>query len=610
MKSKYFFENIFFISLLLYLIKWFFFFDTSFNIDVTTKLIYEMSDWQYFTLISNLSELNFNPSYNPELLNLKSLPLPIYSILYHAVFFNFFNIYGFIVIEFFIIYIFFYTLTNFFIKLNIDKIEAIFLTLFLFCLPDIIFYFQLNKIDYFSALTELYNLRIPRPSITHLYLFIFFSLLISKQKKIEFKIKKLLLIGLLFAMMFGSFYYNLVASGTTFLLYYFYISYKSDQKILKYVKDFLIVLFCFISFSVPLFIILLNSEPDYLIRVGLINLDYEKKKILLEHFFKKLQDIKFIFCFILITILNFFLRTQKNNNIEGMNLLYFIFLSSFLGPIIFIVISPTISEAYHFTNMIVYLTFFVLMIYLFLTAQVIFNIFFRFKYLFKFLIISLLSLYSFNNYTLSKNNHSVVEKSHHDQIIKFIKKLNIHEGSSILTLDTRLQTSLILNNYKNLVFVSGINIPLDDETIENRIINIFKFLKLDENDFNDFIKNKKNGWRFINDNIGEIFYMKYQANTLKTYMNSLNFSDEEKNYISKSSPIHSQQLIIPIFEIERLMNKYANFLNFEKINPELIIINNKKRFNKNVKLDNAIYCHKNINNTFDIYLIKSTTNNC
>ena len=131
MKSRYFFENIFLISLVLFLIKWFFFLDTSSHIDISTKIIYEMNDWQYFTLISNLSQLNFNPSYNPELLNLKLLPLPIYSILYHAVFFNFFNIYGFIIIEFFIIYIFFYILTNFFMKLKIDKIVAIFLALFI-----------------------------------------------------------------------------------------------------------------------------------------------------------------------------------------------------------------------------------------------------------------------------------------------------------------------------------------------------------------------------------------------------------------------------------------------------------------------------------------------
>ena len=610
MKSKYFFENIFLISLVLFLIKWFFFFDTSSHIDISTKLIYEMSDWQYFTLISNLSQLNFNPSYNPELLNLKSLPLPIYSILYHAVFFSFFNIYGFIIIEFFIIYIFFYILNIFFIKLGIDKIGAIFLVLFLFCLSDIIFYFQLNKIEYFGALTELYNLRIPRPSITHLYLFIFFSLLISNQKKIEFKTKKLVLIGTLFAMMFGSFYYNLVISGTTFLLYYFYISNKHDQKFFKYIKDLLIVLIFFIAFSLPLLIILLNSEPDYLIRVGLINLDYEKKKLLLEHFIEKLLNIKFIIIFIVITILNFFLKIKKKYNYENLNLLYFIFLSSFLGPLIFIVISPTISEAYNFTNMIVYITFFVLMIYLFLTALMIFNIFFWFKYLFKFLIIFLLFFYSLSNYSLSTNNHYDVEKSDHDQMIKVIKKLYINKESPILTLDTRLQTSLILNNYKNLVYVSGINIPLSDESIENKIINIFKFLKLDEKDFNNFIKNEKNGWRFININIADTFYMKYQANALTTYKDSKNFTTEENDYILKSSPLHTQQIIIPIFEIERLNKKYANFSNLEKINPELIIINTKKKFNKNIKLDKTIYCYENINNTFDIYLIKPKNSNC
>ena len=610
MKSRYFFENIFLISLVLFLIKWFFFLDTSSHIDISTKIIYEMNDWQYFTLISNLSQLNFNPSYNPELLNLKLLPLPIYSILYHAVFFNFFNIYGFIIIEFFIIYIFFYILTNFFMKLKIDKIVAIFLALFLFCLSDVIFYFELNKIEYFGALTELYNLRIPRPSITHLYLFIFFSLLISDQQKIEFKTKKLLLIGALFAMMFGSFYYNLVISGTTFLLYYFYISYKCDQKVFKYIKDLLIVLVFFILFSLPLLLILLNSEPDYLIRVGLINLDYEKKKLLLEHFIERLLSIKFIFFFIVITILNFFLKIKKRYNFENLNLLYFIFLSSFLGPLIFIIISPTISEAYNFTNMIVYITFFVLMIYLFLTAQMIFNVFFWFKYLFKFLIIFLLFFYSLSNYTLSTNDRYNVEKSDHDQIIKVIKKLDINKESPILTLDTRLQTSLILNNYKNLIYVSGINIPLNDESIENKIINIFKFLNLDKKDFNNFIKNEKNGWRFINTNIADTFYMKYQANVLKTYKGSKNFTTEEKNYILESSPLHTQQIIIPIFEIERLNNKYANFSNLKKINPELIIINTKKKFNKNIKLDKAIYCYESINNTFDIYLIKSKNDNC
>ena len=74
----------------------------------------------------------------------------------------------------------------------------------------------------------------------------------------------------------------------------------------------------------------------------------------------------------------------------------------------------------------------------------------------------------------------------------------------------------------------------------------------------NFIKNEKNGWRFINNNIGKTFYMKYQANKLQTFDNSKDFLLEELKYISKSSPLNSQQLIIPKYEVERLLNKFIN----------------------------------------------------
>ena len=35
----------------------------------------------------------------------------------------------------------------------------------------------------------------------------------------------------------------------------------------------------------------------------------------------------------------------------------------------------------------------------------------------------------------------------------------------------------------------------------------------------------------VNNNIGKTFYMKYQANRLITYKNSMDFSDEEIKYI-------------------------------------------------------------------------------
>ena len=187
--------------------------------------------------------------------------------------------------------------------------------------------------------------------------------------------------------------------------------------------------------------------------------------------------------------------------------------------------------------------------------------------------------------------------------------LDIKKDSPILTFDSRVQTNLILNNYKNLNFVNGINTPINDLNIENKIINIFKFLNLQETDFNNFIKNKKISWRFINWNIADTFYMKYQANKLTTYKNTMDFTLEEMIYISKSSPLHSQQLIIPSFEIKRLTNKFRNFSNYIKINPELIIINTNTDFTRNLSLDKNLYCSKNINKTYKIYLSKKN-NNC
>jgi hypothetical protein len=610
MKIKNFFEDIFLISFLLFVIKWYFFLSNKLDLDLITKFIFEIEDWQYFTLIFNLSDLNFNPSYNPDLLNLKFLPFPIYSILYHSLFFNLFDIYGFIIVELIIIVLFFYIFFNFFKKLGINRIESIFLALLFFTLSDIIDFFQLSQIQYVGAIKELYNLRIPRPSISHLYLYFFFLLLISNNKNTNFKTLDLALIGSVFALMWGSFYYNLIISASIFLIYYLYIINNSIQRISKYFKDFLLVLIFFLLLSIPLIIILVNAEPDYLTRVGLVDLNLIKKKILLDHFATKLFSIKFVTIFIVITILYLFLTNKSFYKKEGINLLYFIFIGSFVGPLIFIIISPTISEPYHFMNILIALTFFVISVYLFLVLSLIVKNFVWNKLLTKILILSLLIFHLVNNYSLTRNDNFNVEKMNSNQLMHLIKKKKITKNSSILTFDTKIQTNLILNNYKNLIFVGGTGTPLTDDELENKIISIFNFLHLDKIDFYNFIKNKKHRWRFINNNIGKTFYMKYQANKLQTFNNSKNFLLEESKYISKSSPLNSQQLIIPIFEIERLLSKFDNFSKYEIISPELIILNLDDTITKKIVLDNNLYCSDTINDTFKIYFLKNNKLDC
>ena len=195
-------------------------------------------------------------------------------------------------------------------------------------------------------------------------------------------------------------------------------------------------------------------------------------------------------------------------------------------------------------------------------------------------------------------------------LVNQLNNLNIKKDDSILTFDGLAQTFFILQGYKNLPIVLSVNTSQTDEILENKIINMFKFYNLDEDDFFKFIQNKKEGWRYINNNIGKTFYMKYQANLLKTYKESMDFSDEEKKYIIKSSPFNSQQLIIPNFEIERLVNKFEKYKIHSSLDPSLVIINLNDKFSTNLKLESySTYCRKKINETYFIFYSKEN-NTC
>jgi len=600
---------IFFIPVILFLPKWIFSYNFNLEINFINQIIFDFEDWQYLTLAYNFSNLDFNPSYDPELLNLKYIPIPIYSTIFHAIFLNFFNIYSFLILEFFLIVVFFLIFLNFFKTIGLNKIESLLLALTIFSLPYLINFFQIYEFPYLATIKELYNLRFPRPSVTHLYLFSFFLLLISKNKKNKFDFLDLVLIGSFFSFMWGSYYYNLAISGFLFIIYYFYITNNSNQNYLKYAKDFFLVFITFIIFSIPLILILLNSEPDYLIRVGLINLDFNKKLIILNHLLDKLFSFEFLFAFLFLTILYFFLKMKNVYKIEGISLLYFIFLSAFLSPIIFVILSPTISEVYHFMNMLVALTFFVLLIFISLVIFMFIKNISFYNYLLSFCIIFLIFINIFNNYTLAKSKSLNIDKINFNELFNELENINTNIDDSILTFDARVQTHFILQGYKNFPIVLSVNSPIDDETLENKMIKMFNFYNLDRDVFKNFIENKFHGWRVMNYDIGKTLYMKYQANKLITFQNSKNFSNIELDYIKKSSPFHAQ-IIMPISEIDRLLYKFDNFFNKQELTPDLVIINLNDEFTKNVQLSKKIYCHKNINSSYRIYYIKKNNPFC
>ena len=604
-------KNIIYLSLFLVSLKWLFIWYLNINSNVVSAIINNIQDWQYFTLIYNLSEFNFSPVYDDDLKGSNYLTFPIYSILFHSIAFKFFNIYGFILIEFLAIFIFFYLIHIIFNEIGLNFNQSIFFGLLIICLPYVIQFLNLHQVQYLPAIKELYNSRIPRPLISNLYLFFFIYLLLTIKNYDQFDNKKIAIVGSLFAFMWGSFYINFIISGLILIFYYFLIFEKKKNFIKVIFKDAFLLFIFFSIFSIPIvYLVFINGEPDYARRVGLISLDLEKKEILLKHFISKLINIKFLLIFTLITIFFYNLKKKKNYNQLNIKLLYIVFLSSFLSPLIFTILSPKISEIYHFPNMTVSLSFFILGIYIFLTLNLLeYYLTFQ-KIIINILIVFFISFYSYSTFIEIKKNSMKISSLHAVELINFITNNYFDKKKSILTFDGKVQSSLILNNFKNLIIVDGINTSHNDEIIENKIIDVFHYFKLNQKDFNEFIQNKKTSWRYINTFIGKTFYMKYQANSLTTYKNSIDFSNEEMKFILKSSPLYSQQLIIPQFEINRLNEKFLNNKSQNKLNPQIIILNNNDFFSKRIKINKNLFCHKIINKTYEIYYNKSLNKEC
>ena len=78
---------------------------------IINKIIFEISDFQYFPLIHDLANLNFNPGYSSLNENLKFIPIPYTALIFHAVVGEIFGYFGFIFLEFLFVFLTFVLLT-------------------------------------------------------------------------------------------------------------------------------------------------------------------------------------------------------------------------------------------------------------------------------------------------------------------------------------------------------------------------------------------------------------------------------------------------------------------------------------------------------------------
>jgi len=612
---------IFFSALILFSIRWY---NPLINFDekIDISIIFDsISDgYIYFAPFKAFANLDLNYSFDPSIKNLNNLTIPTGAFYLHFIFYHVLGAWSFVFLE--LVFILFFLIIFYKISrlLNLTRIESLSISIILFNVPIFLELLSLSGSNYFSVIySEFYSLRFPRPLVSNIF-FYSFILCIFRLLKNNFFIKKnFILLGIISGLSFTSFFHAFVLEQLILVFTIFNIYKYKTLKILK--KNFKFIVFYFGSFliiSLPFLINMFFSEVEFLERMGLADLNYERKLSLLTYLFKKLFKFEFLLIFSLSILIFYYINYKNNyNKFKKLNIFFIIFYVSILTPFIFVLLSPKFfSHFYLFNNLILISAFL-----LFFFALILFIKFYFIKIIsnkvityFSFLLIFVSLFFNFfqnqknyNEIKLREDNINL--RSEFNLISNLIKKntfINLKD-SSLLTFDNRFLIWATLNNIKYIKISNGVISPKTHEMIENDLIQTFKYLDLSKDDFYNFIKNKKlSSWRYRNENIKNLFWMRYQANSLITYKNSKDFNPEILDFIKKSSPLLSQQLVVPNSEINRLLLKFDNYSAYN-YDPDLIILNKKNKILTNSLIDLNIFC-KEFEGEYFIYYYKLVSN--
>lgn len=595
-------------ALLTVIVKWsisFYFFPESLD----TKILHDsVNDAKYYyPLIKFLSELNLSYSYDPEINNLKIVPLPFWGIFFHSIFLKIFGFYSFIFLDFFCVFIILLIFFHIF-KISFSKELSVILSILIFLSPYLISNSFLSNIQYFYLFGEtFYNLRVPRPMITNLYFFCFILISLKLVTGNFYDIKKFFLLGLVMALTLSSFYYHFFTEAL-FLLFILICKFKIKifLELKNNFKYYFVLILTFLLSSTPFFLNLYFHETEFTFRQCIFNLDWNLKMQLLTYFFNKYFSLKGIIFIGTISFLTFTSNKLSFINIldkKIINVFYIFFLASLIGPILFILISPKSCVVYHFVNFTILNAFLFLIIYFLIIAKLILKLRFNnyYNFILVLIFISFFTFHEISKIISKKNDEAQVQYRNEFNLVTEKIEKNYELGDiSLLTFESDLMIWSIMKNIKYLDLNNSLFTPKKDLMIEEDIFSAFRKLGFDETNFELFINNQERGWRYSSPHITKFVCYKYQANSLITYQNSLDFEKDELEHIKKTHLLLHQQQMIPKFELVRLKNAFKKF-DGNLIFPEVIVLNKTDDFFDYKNLNLNEYCNVFDGRVFVLY---------
>ena len=355
----------------------------------------------------------------------------------------------------------------------------------------------------------------------------------------------------------------------------------------------------FVLSGLVLFIIqLIFTEQDYSNRIGTYVINFDEKIILLKLFFSKIFQLEIIFLILTSLFLRFDNKFLKFNEIKNSkyDILLIFFFASLLSPFIFLIFTNKVIALYMFWTTVKFLGFF----YIFICVCQFFLSRIKKKFLNKFVYFLPMLLIIFN----LTNNLLKQEKSDKQFIIdkenakKYLIENNYKNEKKLFYTDSHdfAHIWLELGN-NNFIGLNGFIVSQNHEQFENIKMNLMKFLMIDNDDFFKMLnKDEKN--LYGRNNFAHSFVYKYTVNSLRYYKPlEIQYSKKLQERIMNIPPIILWYTFFPNSEKKRLMNKYKNFKINEKLIPEILVINNKKK-NENL---NKIISKYNLQEVFKNY---------
>lgn len=615
--------NIIIISTIIFFIKWFFSFYEYGLESLFVKFLFNPSgDYSYFPFVHQLSNLSFNEGYSAISNKNNLIGFPFLVILFHAIFYKIFGLFGFFIIEFFCIFIFIKIFFEIFKIIKFGDNFSLTISVFLFSLlpiVDLLYEFNIPyTLNLKNLYTGFYSLRFPRPLITNLFFFSFILYSIKYFVNSNNKNKNFLIISVFLGFMLNSFFYFFIVCALL-TLFLFFFQYKFDF----FNKEKIFLLGKFVSILLVLSSIFLIQiiyiENDYFARIGTLDLLPETKIYLFKHLIKGFSKIEF-WLILLINLFFYFLNIRLNQNYKKFIIYFFLlFFSSILSPFIFLSIMNKVTFFSNFIFIITLSSLLLLKINVIIFLKIIFEKFKIEKTTFISGMVIFLMLVV-NGLYFKKNSKIDIlsEGVHFDlknktflrkdliELINFSKK-KIGKNYLLLTNDLHTQLWWIFSNEKKFYFPYVFFISLSDKLIEKQLFNAFKILKFDENEFIDFFnQNKITNWRVVNtNNYFFLGHLKYQANYLTAINNIQDYPMETQKFIEKKTIHLTNQVILNNHKKSLLKENYKSYKMNPKLEPDLIILLKNDFMEKNVsELKNYELTFENKN-----YLVMEKVNN-